>query len=31
MKLWHLVVDIPDDNDKTALWATVHTGADAFR
>lgn len=29
--LWHLVVDIPDPDEATGLWATIHTGADTFR
>lgn len=29
--LWHLIVDIPDSEEATGLWATVHTGADTFR
>lgn len=29
--LWHLVADIPDPEEATGLWATVHTGADTFR
>jgi hypothetical protein len=29
--LWHLVTDIPDEDEELALWATVHTGADTFR
>ena len=29
--LWHLIVDIPDPDESTGLWTTVHTGADTFR
>mgnify|MGYP001551410563 FL=1 len=29
--LWHLIVDIPDSDESTGLWTTVHTGADTFR
>lgn len=29
--LWHLVADIPDADEATGLWATVHSGADTFR
>ena len=29
--LWHLVADIPDADESTGLWATVHSGADTFR
>jgi hypothetical protein len=29
--LWHLVVDIPDAEEPTGLWTTVHCGADTFR
>lgn len=29
--LWHLIVDIPDSEEATGLWTTVHTGADTFR
>jgi len=29
--MWHLIIDIPDVDEKAALWATVHTGADTFR
>lgn len=29
--LWNLVVDIPDPDEATGLWSTVHTGADTFR
>lgn len=29
--LWHLVVDIPDPDETTGLWTTVHTGSDTFR
>ena len=29
--LWNLVVDIPDPDEATGLWSTVHAGADTFR
>jgi len=29
--LWHLVADIPDTDEPTGLWSTIHTGADTFR
>ncbi len=29
--LWHMVADIPDAEEATGLWATVHSGADTFR
>lgn len=29
--LWHLIIDIPDADEATGLWTTVHTGADTFR
>ena len=29
--LWHLIVDIPDSEEATGLWTTVHAGADTFR
>jgi hypothetical protein len=29
--LWKLIVDIPDADEASSLWATVHTGADTFR
>ncbi|HJV60927.1 MAG TPA: avidin/streptavidin family protein [Albitalea sp.] len=29
--LWHLIVDIPDADEPSGLWATVHTGSDTFR
>lgn len=28
--LWHLIIDIPDADEATGLWTTVHTGADTF-
>ena len=28
---WHLVLDVPDDEEPSAQWATVLTGADTFR
>jgi hypothetical protein len=29
--LWQLIVDIADADEPTALWTTVHSGADVFR
>jgi uncharacterized protein (DUF2147 family) len=29
--LWHLVVNIPDADEKTGLWTSIYCGADDFR
>ena len=29
--LWHLIADIPDSEEATGLWTTIHTGGDTFR
>jgi hypothetical protein len=29
--LWQLIVDVPDAEEATGLWTTVHAGADTFR
>jgi hypothetical protein len=29
--LWQLIVDIPDADEATGLWTTIHSGADTFR
>jgi hypothetical protein len=28
--LWHLIVNVPDAQDPSSIWTTIHAGADIF-